>query len=154
MAVSTILTGLTIAGAAVSAYGIYQQGMAQKSAAEYNSKVAQQNAQIARQQGELRARQQDRLNRLRLGTIRASAGASGGAANEGSVLDIIADNAVQGELQKQEILYESELKARGYEGRKGLLDMEADSAGKGAVIGAAGALIGGAQQSYGMLKRG
>jgi len=145
---------MSIAGTAVAVYGVYQQGQAQKSAADYNARLAGQNAVIARQQADLRARQQDRLNRMRLGTIRATQGAAGGAQDEGSVLDIIADNAMQGELQRQEIMYEGELKARGYQGTAALDRMQGKAAGKAAAIGAGSALLGGASKTAGLLKRG
>ena len=145
---------MSIAGTAVAVYGVYQQGQAQKSAAEYNAKLAQQNAIVARQQADLRARQQDRLNRMRLGTIRATQGAAGGAQDEGSVLDIVADNAMQGELQRQEIVYEGELKARGFSATAALDIMQGKAAAKAGAIGAGSALLGGASKSYGLLKRG
>jgi len=143
-----------VAGTAVAVYGTYQQGQAQKKALTYNARVAEQNAEIARQQATLRASQQDRLNRLRMGSIRAAAGASGGVANEGSIIDILADQAIQGELQKQEILYEGELKARGFDASATLSIMEGSAAGKASTIGAGSALLSGVSSTNVMLKRG
>ena len=51
---------------------------------------------------------------MRLGAVRAAQGHSGGTGDAGSVLDIIGDSAAQSELEKQNILYRGELKARGY----------------------------------------
>lgn len=144
------MIAMVIASTAVAAYGVYQQGQAQKSSADYNAKVAEQNALIARQQAGLRARQQDRLNRLRLGSIRAAAGASGGMTGEGSVIDIIADQALQNELQKQEILYEGELKARGFDASAGLSRLEGSAASTASKIGVGSTLLSGASR----LKRG
>lgn len=105
---------LQIAGAVMSAVGALQQGSAAKSASDYNATISTQNAAIARQNAADRARQADRETYLRLGSIRANQGAAGGAAGEGSVLDVIGDVAAQSELEKQQILYQGELQARGF----------------------------------------
>lgn len=154
MAMAALPMILMLAGTAVAVYGTYQQAQAQKKSADYSARVAEQNALLARQQAQLRAGQQDRLNRLRLGSIRAAAGAAGGVASEGSVIDIIADQAVQNELQKQEMIYEGELKARGFESQAELSRMGGEAAIQAGKVGAGSALLGGATQSYGMLKRG
>ncbi len=105
---------LQIAGAVISAVGALQQGQAAKSASDYNATVSTQNAAIARQSAADKARQADRETYLRLGSIRANQGASGGAAGEGSVLDVLGDVAAQSELERQHIIYSGELQARGF----------------------------------------
>lgn len=105
---------LMIAGSVMSAVGALQQGQAAKSAAEYNATISTQNAGIARQNAADKARQADRETYLRLGSIRANQGASGGASGEGSVLDVIGDVAAQSELERQQIVYQGELQARGF----------------------------------------
>lgn len=136
------------AAAAVSAYSSVRQGQAAKAAADFNKTVEEQNAQITRANAQAQAQQQDRENFLRLGAIRAAQGKSGGAAGEGSVLDVIGDVAAQGELQKQQILYQGELSARGY-GNTASLD---SSQGKNALTSSyykAGAdLLEGAGNAY------
>lgn len=106
---------LMIAGSVMSAVGAMQQGAAAKSAADYNATINTQNAMIARQNAADQARQADRETYLRLGQIRANQGAAGGAADEGSVLDVIGDVAAQSELERQQIIYRGELQARGFE---------------------------------------
>lgn len=138
MAISTV----------VSAYGAYRQGKAQQASAKYNQQLQMRNAEIAKQQAALDAQQQDRENRLRLGAAEAAAGASGGGV-AGSALDIIADNARQGELQKEQILFSGATRAAGFEGQAQLSGMEAEAAGTGAVLGAAGKLAGGAAGAVG-----
>jgi hypothetical protein len=102
------------ASAAVSAIGAIQQGKAAKAAADYNATISIQNAQIARADAAAMAGQQDRENYLRLGAIRAAQGKSGGEVGEGSVLDVLGDTAAQGELEKQNIIYQGEQRARGF----------------------------------------
>lgn len=144
---------LMIAGAAVSAISAYQQGQAAKKAGEYNAAIAMQNTKMARDQAAARAKQTDRMNRLRLGSIRASQGASGGAQDEGSVLDVLGDAAVQGELERQNVLYQGEVEARGHENQAQLARMGAKSAGKAGIMSAGSALLGGASSAYGGMTR-
>lgn len=123
------ISWVVIAASAVSAIGAIQQGQAAKASANYNAAIADQNAQLSRQQAQANATQQARENYLRMGAIRAAQGHSGGEGGSGSVLDVIGDVAMQGELQKQNILYQGELQARGY-GNTAALDR---SQGKNAV---------------------
>lgn len=137
-----------IAGAVVSAVGALRQGQASASAAEYNAQINQQNAQIARDNAAMQARQQDRENYLRLGAIRAAQGKSGGAAGEGSVLDVLADTAAQGELQKQDIIYQGELRARGFQNTANLDEYSASTARSGSYLRAGSELLSGAAGYY------
>ena len=102
------------AGAVISAVGALQQGSAAKKASQYNAQIAEQNAAIARQNAAARATQADRETYLRLGAIRAAQGHAGGEAGEGSVLDVLGDVAAQSELERQQIVYQGELQARGF----------------------------------------
>lgn len=102
------------AAAVVGAVSAIQQGRAQQAAANYNAQISMQNAEIARADAEMQAAQVQRENVLRLGAIRAAQGASGGAAGEGSVLDVLGDVAAQGELERQFTIYQGEQRARGF----------------------------------------
>lgn len=112
---ASIVPFITAASAIFSAVGALQQGRAASQAAAYNSQINQQNAVIAQQQAEQQAGQQARENYLRLGAIRAAQGTSGGTGDAGSVLDVLADAGAQGELERQNILYQGQLSARGYQ---------------------------------------
>lgn len=112
MAVAIPFIPYIVAG--ITAVGAVMQGYSARAMGKYNAALAEQNAVISRQEAAQLAKQQDRDNYLRLGAIRAAQGKSGGAAGEGSVLDVIGDVAAQGELQKQYIIRSGEYKARGY----------------------------------------
>lgn len=143
---------LVVASAAVSAYGAIRQGQAAKAASKFNAAVADQNAVLARQEARDLAIQQSRENYLRLGAIRAAQGKSGGAADEGSVLDVIGDAASQGELQRQYILRSGELKAAGFT-NTGMLDrMSGKNAQTAGYLQAGSALLSGGSE-YAQLKR-
>lgn len=136
------------AAAAVSAYSAVRQGQAAKAAATFNETVDKQNADIARANAQAQAKQQDRENFLRLGAIRAAQGKNGGAAGEGSVLDIIGDVAAQGELEKQNILYQGELQARGYGNTATLDRFQGKNALTSSYYKAASDLLEGGSQAY------
>ncbi len=113
------------ATAAVSAVSAVRQAQAQSQqyqqqadvsqmSGNFNATVNDQNADIVRQDAKDQALQSDRETYLRLGAIRAAQGHSGGSGGQGSVLDILGDTAAQSELEKQNLLYQGELKARGF----------------------------------------
>lgn len=106
-----IILALSAASAGVAAYGAYQQGQEAKKAAGFNAAVAQQNAQLNIDEAKQEAAQQQRQTILRLGSIRAAAGASG-IQQEGNVLDVLGETARQSELERQNIVYHGALRAR------------------------------------------
>ena len=114
--------------AAVGAVSAVSQAYSQKKASDRNAEIALQNAQVAREEADLQARQSARENYMRLGAIRAAQGGAG-VSSAGSVLDVLGDVAAQGELERQDILYRGELKARGF-GNTASLDT---AAGRNAV---------------------
>lgn len=136
------------ASAAVSAISALRQGQAAKAAADYNATVGWQNAQLARQEAADLARQQQRENYLRLGAINAAQGRSGGAAGEGSVLDVLGDVAAQGELERQSIVYQGEMKARGYQNTATLDTYRGNVAQQTSYFKAGSELLGGAADAY------
>jgi hypothetical protein len=144
---------LTAAGAAMSAVSAIKQGKAAKAAAEFNANIARENASIARGQTAQQIAQHDREQYLRMGAIRAAQGKSGGAANEGSVLDILADTAAQGELQRQDIAYRGSLAERGYNNTATLDTMAGKNAAKQGVMQAGADLLSGGASTYDAFKR-
>lgn len=139
---------IMVAAAAVSAYSAVQQGKAAKAADIYNATINKQNADLSREEAQAQARQADREMYLRLGAIRAVQGKSGGVANEGSVLDVIGDVAAQSELQKQNIIYEGELKARGFNNTATLDTFSGKTAQTNSYYKAGSELLGGASNAY------
>jgi hypothetical protein len=85
-----------VASAAMSAAGAIQAGQAQKKMANYNARIAEDTA---RYQAE---RQQDRVSRL-MASARVAINKSG-ITTSGSPLDVLADSAMQSELDHQAIL--------------------------------------------------
>lgn len=117
---ATMVLVAVAASAGVGAISAIQQGKAAKAADDFNATVSMQNAAISRADAAAQAAQIDRENYMRLGAIRVAQGKSGGAAGQGSVLDVLADNAMQGELERQNATYVGEQRARGYINTAGL----------------------------------
>lgn len=137
----------TMISTAVSVVGALRQGKSQQQAAGYNAAVADRNAEVARQQSRQEAAQIDRRNRLRIGAARASVGASGGTA-EGSAIDVLGDMVAQGELERQQALYQGELRAMGFQDTASLERARGRDARSAARTRAGTALLSGAGQAY------
>ena len=152
---ASFLPIMQAAGTALSVFGQLQSGKASKQAAEFNEKINRQNAELAQVEARDNARIVDRQNYLLRGSIVAAQGASGGT-QSGSVLDVIADAAAQGELEKQMIIYRGQLKARGYTNTADLDQMSGDAAQTGSYLRAGAELLSGGintYKSYTSLKR-
>lgn len=132
---------LMYASAAAAALGAIQQGVAARKAGKANAIQARTNASIARANAASAAVQQRRENYLRIGAMRANAGASGIIG--GSMSDLLLDAETQGDLQVQNLLTRGEQEAAGFEST-GRMDLVAGrSAQIGGVLSAAGSLMGG-----------
>lgn len=136
------------AGAAVGAMSAIQQGKIAKATGEYNARIGAQNAELARDEAQMLAKQHDREMYLRLGAVRAAQGKSGGAAGEGSVMDVLGDVAAQGELERQFIVYRGDLKARGMENTAALDEATGREAGRSSYLRAGSELLSGGSDAY------
>jgi hypothetical protein len=136
---------VSLASTAVSAASSIAQGNAAKSAANYNAAVARQNADIARANAAADAAKQERQGRLLAGRQRAAIGASGITA-EGSPLEVMADSALESELDALTTRYRGELQARSYGQDATLQGMRGDAAQQAGYIGAGTSLLLGASK--------
>ena len=139
---------LAAVSTAVTVVAAVQQSRAASRAADYNRQVAEQNAEAARRQAAMRAQQVDRQNRLRLGMSRAAIGAAG-ITTEGSALDVLGDLVSQGELERQNVLYQGEMQARGFDIDRDLSRREGRDAGRAGMMAAGTALLAGGSQIQG-----
>jgi hypothetical protein len=105
---------LTAAGTAVSAVGAIRSAQAQQSSANYNAKIAEQNAATARMQGEAAAQAQSRDASRRQGSAIALYGAAGVDAATGSPSDVLADSTREATLDNLTTKYNYNLRALGY----------------------------------------
>ena len=109
MAVSA-LAGLT----ARQALGQYSSNKSQAAASTQNAQVAEANAATVRGQAAAQADADARTNRRRLGQAAADVAANGGDPNSGSSLDVMLDQASEGELNRRLTLYRGAVAATGY----------------------------------------
>lgn len=101
-------------GSFLTGLGQMQQGASKASASSYNANVATQNAAIARQNALANAAAQQRSAKKTIGSTIAGFGSSG-LSLTGSALDVLEESSMLAELDRQNIMYEGELKAIGYE---------------------------------------
>lgn len=134
--------GSMVAGAGVSAYAAQNNAKAQRDADLYNAGVAEQEAVVARQQAGVSAELQRRQALKAIGSMRANAGASG--LTDGSMFDVLEESASAAELDRQTILYQGELKARGYQTTATLDRFSGSNAIKQGNLQSASALLTGA----------
>lgn len=161
MAATTAIMAASLAATAISTgIGVYssiKQGQAQQAQAEYQSKVAQRNADLAEQQASAQRMQgyeqmqAERLKTARLiGQQRAQAGASGVAVDSGSFEDVAEDTKAAGEFDAINAYnrgvdagYNSEIQAWNYNSQAEGYQAQADAIGSTSPLNAIGQGIGG-----------
>lgn len=158
-----IEVALLAAGAAVSAYGIYESGQARKEAGMYQTQVARNNQALSEQYAQVELARGQRLEdakRLetaqRQGAVRAAVAANGLDVNSGSPLRLQEDTALLGEYDALTIRSNAARSAHGYRtqgmnygAQAQLNQMEADSASRAGTLGAWSSIIGGASSVSG-----
>jgi len=144
---------IMLAAAAVGTYAAIKQSQAASDTADYNAKVATQNAAAATQQG-LQAQQLQRQDAERkLGGMVANYGANGIDPGSGTATDVINDSISQATLDNLNIKYNYQLKALGYQNSATLDSSAASNDTTAGYLSAAGSALGGvsgaAKQYYG-----
>lgn len=105
------------AGAAVSAYGVIQQGRAAKREANYQAAMDENNAissgyaAVQEQQNAAREADSIRDERLRVLSSQRSAAANSGLMISGSVNDVMMDSAIESEKEAQMAIYRGNINA-------------------------------------------
>lgn len=119
------------------------QAQSQSSAAKFNARVADNNAELARQQAGENARRQQIKARRSIAQARANVGASG-ISVEGSALDVLEESARNSELDRLTILHGGEIGASGFGNDAILARARARNAQTAGNFGAARSVFGGA----------
>lgn len=115
--------------------GIIQQGQAQAASAEYNAKVALENADIALAQGRYSADLQQRDAQRAYGSVQAAYGASGVTSDSGSVVDVLMESTMNATRDNLALIHNSELEARSYRGQASMYQQEAANARTSMILG-------------------
>lgn len=115
-------------------------GNSQGNAYDYNAAVARQNASADLEGAAVDSEAQDRQNVQARGKTQAAYGASG-VTMSGSALDVLSDQAAQGELASQLIQYRGRLAANQQTSQATLDTYMGSTARTAGYIGAAGTLM-------------
>jgi hypothetical protein len=135
--ISLIFSAVSTVVGIASSIGQAQQA---KSAANYNAKVAENQAISARQEAAANADMQRRRSAKTLGSMQANYAASG-VTLEGSPLEILEQSARESELDRQTILWSGESRAAGYEATADLERTRGKNAMASGMLSAAGTAI-------------
>ena len=153
-----LVTGLLVASTLMGAAGQIQQGNAAAAARRYNQQVAEMNAKIADNQardalerGKIEEQKKRREVAQISGRQQAAMAANGVDISFGSPLDVLADTAIQGELDALTIRsntyreeYDYRVKGANQRAQGSLARMEGDAAKTGSLLSAGATILGGA----------
>lgn len=150
MALTTILMA---AGTALQTFGQLQAAEEAENVGRYNAAVARNQAIGARKQSEFEAKKQRDMTRKLLATQRARYAGSG-VTSSGSPLTVMADTAMEGELDARAIEYGGELEAMGYESQAAMAKWEGKRQANALMTKAFTSLLSGASGMYGNMGSG
>jgi hypothetical protein len=156
MAVATVASGaLQAAGTIMGGNAAAAAGKAQQDAAYFKAAQEEQAAQESRAAAQRTALEKDRQSRLLQSTLQANAAASGGGADDPTVVGLAQDIAGRGEYQSLMDMYTGENRARGLEDQAMGSRMTGDAAlaegeakRTASYFSAAGTLVGSAGSAY------
>jgi hypothetical protein len=156
MTVATVASGaLSAAGTLMGGSAAASAGKSQQDAAYFKAAQEEQSAQESRAAAQRTALDKDRQSRLLQSTLQANAAASGGGADDPTVVGLGQDIAGRGEYQSLMDLYTGENRARGLEDQATGSRMSGDAAlaegnakKDASYLSAAGTLIGSAGSAY------
>ena len=129
---ATILTGISAAFSVL-------QGLSGFAAGNQNAYNAKQEANAAEVAGQANAVRQRRIVAAQQSELKAQVGASG-TEFTGSPMDVYMNNALQGEIQAQDELYQGKLRAYSKRAEAQIYKQQAGSSLFGGIAGAAGTL--------------
>lgn len=139
---------MSMIGAGTKAYGSILSGRQTQAAYDFNAKLMEQNKNEAMISAKLNAdKQQAQFVKIQ-GAAKASYGASGVESTSGSVIDILAANAANAEMDKQNILYGGMIKATNFANQASMNKRSGKNAMQAAYWNAAGAGMEGAKDLY------
>lgn len=148
-AVPIALSVATAVGGGVVAYSQYQAGQAQKSLANTNARIADEQAQDARRRGQIEEDRRRDLTRQQLGAQRAALGANNVVSSTGTALGLLEETAEYGELDALTIRNNAARESFGYKVESANSRARGRIAGREGTLGGVATLIGGGAQAYG-----
>lgn len=144
-AVAAIASGV---GTVLSAVGTIAAGKQQQKAANYEAAQLEVKGKEERAAAQRQGLEAAKNKRLALSRIQAVAAGSGFSATDANTLDLMGETDEYGTYQQQILQYGGESRARGYKAQAVATRMSGNAAYKGAMLSAAGTIIGGAATMY------
>lgn len=142
ISISTIIgVASSLAGTAVSALGAVQAGKAQNEVAQYNAKVADNNATAERERAAYDAGLIKDERRRVIGSQRAAMAANGLEISSGSPVAVLGDTTGQAEMDVLARLYGGESAAAAYKNDATRMRIEGKAAKQAGKIGAGTTLL-------------
>lgn len=135
-------------GTGISVLGTIQAGREAEAQANYQAKVQEMQADEAQAASQRDAAEKYRQGRLMLSQQRAAIAGSGGALDDPSVIDIMADTDAEADLAARTDIYRGEQQARGYNDAAVNSRISGQNARKASYISAAGNLFSGVSNMY------
>lgn len=129
--------------AGVGALSSLQKSSQAAAVADYNARVAENNAISERAFAEADAARAREAGARQRAKLRAAAGASGVDTGTGSILDVLSDDAVEAELDALNIKAQGESRAVAHEAQATRYKMEAKNTRSSAFLSAIGAGLSG-----------
>ena len=140
MGISALFTALSVAGGGLGAFGALQEGRATSRAAEFNARIADQQARQERQSAAAEARDYRRGENRKLASSTAARGASG-VTGAGSPL--LVDEATVREiaLGSSRLKYAGDVRAKRLEDEAELYRMRGKSARRAGYLNAGSSIL-------------
>lgn len=143
-----IAAAASVAGAGIAAYGSYQQGKTAKRVAEFNAKVAENEA-VQEDMDSREATRRERVHNRRLASRQRARIAKSGLVETGSPLEVMAEDAGRMELAALDQRRNSRMRQTALRTQAGITRFEGDQAFRAGRIGAGASLLSGVSQGFG-----
>jgi hypothetical protein len=135
---------IVVAGVALTAYGQYEAGQSAKATANYNAKLAENEAIAKEQQARVESQQMQKNKERLLASQRAGFAKGGAVITEGTPLLLMAEQAGTAELDILNQQRNRAMEATSLRSEATISKFSGKQAARAGNIGAAGTVIGGA----------
>ena len=132
-----------VAGTGLAAYGQYEAGQQAKATANYNAKLAENEAKAKEQQAHVESQQMQKQKERLIASQRAGFAKGGAVITEGTPLLLMAEQAGEAELDILQNQRNRAMEATALKSEASLQKYQGKQAARAANIGAIGTVIGG-----------
>lgn len=140
--------GASVVGTGFAVKSQMDNARFQSDMADYNAKMAEQEAATERERGSAQAADlRDRMRRT-LADQRVALASAGVTFDSGSPLALLGDTAAEGELDQEQARWNAEMRARGYDAQSLSERSQGKIARSSGNYGAAGSLLTGASNAF------